>query len=145
MRSSLYVARVSSSRAATTASVKGAASSKTALVTYWSGSFLPSPQLVRVTFALSLKLVHNHWLNHTGHTLGNAFAGPWVTSVGGTTGYNPEGAASLSGGGFSVFFPQPPYQDVAVPTFLQNLGSQYYDFYKCVRCRDFPDPFSLFF
>ncbi|KAH8993813.1 subtilisin-like protein [Lactarius hatsudake] len=27
---------------------------------------------------------------------------PWVTSVGGTTGYNPEAAASLSGGGFSV-------------------------------------------
>ncbi|KAH9035676.1 subtilisin-like protein [Lactarius hengduanensis] len=32
---------------------------------------------------------------------------PWVTSVGGTT---PEIAASLSGGGFSNYFPRPPYQ-----------------------------------
>ncbi|KAH9170348.1 subtilisin-like protein [Lactarius sanguifluus] len=51
--------------------------------------------------------------------------GPWVTSVGGTTGHNPEVAASLSGGGFSVHFPQPSYQNNAVPTFLSNLGDQY--------------------
>ena len=103
------------------------------------GSFLPSPQLVRV---FSLPKVTTHSLaHHTGYDLGYAFTGPWVTSVGGTTGY-PEEAAVISGGGFSVFFPQPPYQDAAVPPFLQNLGSQYYDFYKCVRCRDFPDPFS---
>ncbi|KAH8993858.1 subtilisin-like protein [Lactarius hatsudake] len=50
---------------------------------------------------------------------------PWVTSVGGTTGYNPEIAASLSGGGFSVLFPRPSYQNNAVPPFLLNLGSQY--------------------
>ncbi|KAH9031414.1 subtilisin-like protein [Lactarius deliciosus] len=50
---------------------------------------------------------------------------PWVTSVGGTTGYNPEVAASLSGGGFSVYFPRPSYQHNAVPTFLLNLGGQY--------------------
>ncbi|KAH9160524.1 subtilisin-like protein [Lactarius sanguifluus] len=50
---------------------------------------------------------------------------PWVTSVGGTTGYNPEVAASLSGGGFSVYFPRPSYQNNAVPTFLSNLGGQY--------------------
>ncbi|KAH8987015.1 subtilisin-like protein [Lactarius akahatsu] len=50
---------------------------------------------------------------------------PWVTSVGGTTGYNPEVAASLSGGGFSVYFPRPSYQNNAVPTFLLNLGGQY--------------------
>ncbi|KAH9170354.1 subtilisin-like protein [Lactarius sanguifluus] len=52
---------------------------------------------------------------------------PWVTSVGGTTGYNPEIAASpsLSGGGFSVYFPRPSYQDDAVLTFLSNLGGQY--------------------
>ncbi|KAH9057225.1 subtilisin-like protein [Lactarius vividus] len=55
---------------------------------------------------------------------------PWVTSVGGTTGYNPEVAASLSGGGFSVYFPRPPYQNNAVPTFLQNLGGQYNGFYN---------------
>ncbi|KAH9011974.1 subtilisin-like protein [Lactarius deliciosus] len=50
---------------------------------------------------------------------------PWVTSVGGTTRYNPEVAASLSGGGFSVLFPQPSYQNNAVPPFTLNLGGQY--------------------
>ncbi|KAH9170350.1 subtilisin-like protein [Lactarius sanguifluus] len=47
---------------------------------------------------------------------------PWVTSIGGTAGYNPEIAASLSGGGFSVYFPRQSYQDDTVPTFLPNLG-----------------------
>ncbi|KAH8990963.1 subtilisin-like protein [Lactarius akahatsu] len=55
---------------------------------------------------------------------------PWVTSVGGTTGYNPEVAASLSGGGFSVYFPRPPCQNSAVPTFLQSLGSRYNGLYN---------------
>ncbi|KAH9167160.1 subtilisin-like protein [Lactarius sanguifluus] len=55
---------------------------------------------------------------------------PWVTSVGGTTGYNPEVAASLSGGGFSSYFPRPPYQNNAVPTFLRTLGGQYNGFYN---------------
>ncbi|KAH9015093.1 subtilisin-like protein [Lactarius pseudohatsudake] len=63
---------------------------------------------------------------------------PWVTSVGGTTGYNPEVAASLSGGGFSVYFPRPPYQKNAVPTFLQTLGGQYNGFYN-PRGRGVPD------
>ncbi|KAH9006053.1 peptidase S8/S53 domain-containing protein [Lactarius hengduanensis] len=56
---------------------------------------------------------------------------PWVTSVGGTTGYNPEIAASFSGGGFSALFPRPPYQKNAVPTFLSNLGGRYNGLYKC--------------
>ncbi|KAH8990957.1 subtilisin-like protein [Lactarius akahatsu] len=55
---------------------------------------------------------------------------PWVTSVGGTTGYNPEVAASFSGGGFSAYFPRPPYQNNAVPSFLRNLGNQYHSFYN---------------
>ncbi|KAH8977416.1 subtilisin-like protein [Lactarius akahatsu] len=55
---------------------------------------------------------------------------PWVTSVGGTTGNNPEIAASLSGGGFSVYFPRPYYQDSAVPTFLQRLGRRYSGLYN---------------
>ncbi|KAH8990978.1 subtilisin-like protein [Lactarius akahatsu] len=55
---------------------------------------------------------------------------PWVTSVGGTTGYNPEVAASLSGGGFSVYFSRPPYQINAVPAFLRNVGGQYNGFYN---------------
>ncbi len=32
----------------------------------------------------------------------HALAGPWVTAVGGMTGYDPEVAASFSGGGFSA-------------------------------------------
>ncbi|KAH9031404.1 subtilisin-like protein [Lactarius deliciosus] len=55
---------------------------------------------------------------------------PWVTSVGGTTGYNPEIAASRSGGGFSVLFPRPSYQNNAVPPFLLNLGGQYDGLYN---------------
>ncbi|KAH9011591.1 peptidase S8/S53 domain-containing protein [Lactarius pseudohatsudake] len=47
---------------------------------------------------------------------------PWVTGFGETTGYNPEVAASLSRGGFSAYFPRPPYQNNAVPTSLLNLG-----------------------
>ncbi|KAH9056373.1 subtilisin-like protein [Lactarius vividus] len=57
---------------------------------------------------------------------------PWVTSVGGATGYDPEVAASPSGGGFSVYFPRAPYKNNAVPTFLLNLGGQYSRFYKCL-------------
>ena len=70
-------------------------------------------------------------------TVLNALAGPWVTSVGGTTGAYPEVAAKISGGGFSLYFPRPPYQDLAVPTFLQNIGSQYYGLFKSVRCCQF--------
>ena len=61
------------------------------------------------------------------------FAGPWVTSVGGTAGFNPEVAASFSGGGFSEYFARPKYQDYAVLPYLHNLGSQYHGLYKCVR------------
>ena len=65
--------------------------------------------------------------HHTVH------AGPWVTSVGGTTGFNPEVAAGLSGGGFSDYFPRERYQKYAVPIYLQFLGNQYYGLYKSVR------------
>ncbi|KAH9011594.1 subtilisin-like protein [Lactarius pseudohatsudake] len=63
---------------------------------------------------------------------------PWVTSVGATTGYNPEIAASLSGGGFSALFARPSYQNNAVPTFLLNLGGQYNGLYN-PRGRGVPD------
>ncbi len=66
----------------------------------------------------------------------HGFAGPYVTTVGGTTGHITEVAAPLSGGGFSNHFLRPPYQDYAVHTFLQHLGSQHYGLYKCVLCRD---------
>ena len=58
--------------------------------------------------------------------------GPFVTTVGGTTQVNPEVAASFSGGGFSNYFARPPYQNRAVSSYLQNIGSQYSGLFKCV-------------
>ena len=55
-----------------------------------------------------------------------------MTTVGGTTGQDPEIGVSFSGGGFSSFFPRPPYQDVVVPNFLQELGNKYLGLFKCV-------------
>ncbi|KAH9064054.1 subtilisin-like protein [Lactarius vividus] len=63
---------------------------------------------------------------------------PWVTAVGGTMRYEPEIAASLSGGGFSEYFKRPVYQDEAVTTFLENLGNQYHGLYNASG-RGFPD------
>ncbi|KAI0331456.1 subtilisin-like protein [Cubamyces sp. BRFM 1775] len=50
---------------------------------------------------------------------------PFLTSVGATTGYDigPEVVADFSGGGFSNIFPQPSYQDSAVESYLDALGS----------------------
>jgi tripeptidyl-peptidase I len=45
---------------------------------------------------------------------------------------NPEVAASLSGGGFSNYFPRPAYQDGPVSAYLQSIGSMYSGLYKCV-------------
>ncbi len=44
----------------------------------------------------------------------------------------PEVATDFSAGGFSNYFPRPDYQDKAVPTFLQHLGSQYGGLFKWV-------------
>ncbi|KAH9165261.1 subtilisin-like protein [Lactarius sanguifluus] len=55
---------------------------------------------------------------------------PYLTAVGGTTDYDPEVAAPLSGGGFSDHFPRPAYQDVAVSAFLESLGTQYAGLYN---------------
>ncbi len=55
-------------------------------------------------------------------------------------GGEPEVAGSFSGGGFSVHFPRPGYQDRAVSTFLQRLGSKYAGLYKCVRSRGLTQP-----
>ncbi|KAH9167583.1 subtilisin-like protein [Lactarius sanguifluus] len=63
---------------------------------------------------------------------------PWVTSVGGTTGHDPEVAASLSGGGFSIYFPRQPYQANAVSTFLQYFGDKHSGLYN-PGGRGFPD------
>ncbi|KAH8990283.1 subtilisin-like protein [Lactarius akahatsu] len=63
---------------------------------------------------------------------------PWVTAVGGTTRYEPEIAADLSGGGFSDYFKRPDYQDEAVTTFFENSGDQYHGLYNASG-RGFPD------
>ncbi|KAH9040843.1 subtilisin-like protein [Lactarius hengduanensis] len=63
---------------------------------------------------------------------------PYVTAVGGTTGSEPEVAASLSGGGFSNIFKRPDYQEQAVTEFLQHLGNQYQGKYNGTS-RGIPD------
>ncbi|KAH9059102.1 subtilisin-like protein [Lactarius vividus] len=65
------------------------------------------------------------------------FAGPWVTSVGGTMGH-PEVAAPLSSGGFSNVFKRPVYQTEAVLDFFEQLGNQYSGLYNA-SSRGFPD------
>jgi tripeptidyl-peptidase-1 len=47
---------------------------------------------------------------------------PFVISVGGTTGINPERAISFSSGGFSDHSPRPAYQATAVDAYLQILA-----------------------
>jgi tripeptidyl-peptidase I len=65
--------------------------------------------------------------------------GPFVTTVGGTTQVNPEVAANFSGGGFSNYFARPSYQNKAVSSYLQNIGSQYSGLFKCACCFDSGD------
>jgi len=48
---------------------------------------------------------------------------PFMTSVGATTGINPETAATFSSGGFSNFFATPSYQTTVVNAYLTRLGS----------------------
>ncbi|CCM00840.1 uncharacterized protein FIBRA_02882 [Fibroporia radiculosa] len=63
---------------------------------------------------------------------------PYVTSVGGTTGTNPEVAAAFSGGGFSNYWARPSYQDSAVEGYLSYLGDTYAGLYNASG-RGFPD------
>ncbi|KAI9450437.1 subtilisin-like protein [Lactarius psammicola] len=54
---------------------------------------------------------------------------PYVTSVGATSDV-PEIAASYSGGGFSFYFPRPPYQNKAVPGYLDKIGNKHAGLYN---------------
>ncbi|KAH9030888.1 subtilisin-like protein [Lactarius pseudohatsudake] len=63
---------------------------------------------------------------------------PWVTSVGGTERHNPEVGMYMSGGGFSMHFTRPDYQEGMVAPFLGSLGSQYAGLYD-PRGRGIPD------
>ncbi|EIW56212.1 subtilisin-like protein [Trametes versicolor FP-101664 SS1] len=49
---------------------------------------------------------------------------PYVTSVGGTSGFPNEVSWPGSSGGFSNYFARPSYQDAAVDTFLAQLGDK---------------------
>ena len=62
--------------------------------------------------------------------LDSALSGPFVTAVGGTTGVNPEVAAKFSGGAFSNYFGRPAYQNGAVSTYLEKIGSKNRGLYK---------------
>lgn len=63
---------------------------------------------------------------------------PWVTAIGGTTGYEPEIGASISGGGFSNYFVRPSYQQMVVNTFLNDIGNQNQGLYNPLG-RGIPD------
>ncbi|KAF7344287.1 Serine protease S53 [Mycena venus] len=63
---------------------------------------------------------------------------PFITSVGGSTGVPPQVAASLSGGGFSNFFPTPDYQAGDVAAYIASIGDQYAGLYN-TSGRGMPD------
>ncbi|RPD69218.1 family S53 protease-like protein [Lentinus tigrinus ALCF2SS1-7] len=64
---------------------------------------------------------------------------PFLTSVGATTGFNgPEVAADFTGGGFSNIFPRPAYQNAAVESYLNTIGSTYAGLFNSTG-RAFPD------
>jgi tripeptidyl-peptidase I len=63
---------------------------------------------------------------------------PFVTSVGGTEGINPERGVYFSSGGFSDIWPRPQYQSEAVQCYLDKLGSRFSGLYNKFG-RGFPD------
>ncbi|KDQ49683.1 hypothetical protein JAAARDRAFT_200608 [Jaapia argillacea MUCL 33604] len=63
---------------------------------------------------------------------------PFVTSVGATTGLNPEAATTYSSGGFSNIFTMPSYQSAAVAQYLDTIGSLNAGKYNATS-RAFPD------
>ncbi|KAK4068799.1 uncharacterized protein Triagg1_7159 [Trichoderma aggressivum f. europaeum] len=63
---------------------------------------------------------------------------PYVTSVGATSGINPETAANFSSGGFSDYFGRPKWQDKSVGSYLEAHGKEWKDYYNPAG-RGFPD------
>ena len=82
--------------------------------------------------------VRNDGTNQTRFLPGYPASCPFVTTVGGTYGINPERAVSFSGGGFSEVFPRPQYQDQAVKGYLHHLGSRWDGLYNATG-RGYPD------
>ena len=80
----------------------------------------------------------NDGTNRTAFLPGFPASCPFVTSVGGTYGISPEKAIRFSGGGFSELFARPSYQDQAVQSYLQRLGSQWNGLYN-PQGRGIPD------
>ena len=68
------------------------------------------------------------------------YAGPFITSVGGTQYIEEEVADGRSGGGFSNHYPRPGYQDSAVIEFFGELHGQNHGYYKYALFRG-RDPF----
>ncbi|KAI1380902.1 subtilisin-like protein [Hypoxylon crocopeplum] len=63
---------------------------------------------------------------------------PYVTSVGGTVGVEPEAAVSFSSGGFSDIFKRPAYQESAVAEYIDSIGDTFKGLYAR-NGRGFPD------
>ncbi|KAL4996365.1 peptidase S8/S53 domain-containing protein [Aspergillus recurvatus] len=63
---------------------------------------------------------------------------PFVTSVGGTEGINPERAVGFSGGGFSDRFVRPSYQDSSIIGYLKTIGDKWDGLYN-PQGRGIPD------
>ncbi|PGG95836.1 hypothetical protein AJ79_09845 [Helicocarpus griseus UAMH5409] len=63
---------------------------------------------------------------------------PFVTSIGGTEGRDPERAVYFSSGGFSERFARPKYQDIAVQGYLDQLGDRWKGLYN-PKGRAMPD------
>ncbi len=65
---------------------------------------------------------------------------PWVTTVGGTKGFEPEVAVSRfgSGGGFSNYFKAPSYQKATVQKYIKSLNGEYNGLYN-KNGRGYPD------
>jgi tripeptidyl-peptidase-1 len=65
---------------------------------------------------------------------------PWVTTVGGTKGFEPEVAVSRfgSGGGFANYFKAPSYQRSTVQAYIKSLNGKYDGLYN-KQGRGYPD------
>lgn len=61
-----------------------------------------------------------------------------MTTVGGTTGVEPEQAVDFSGGGFSNYFGVPSYQSQVVSDYVKGLDGQYDGLYN-TSGRAYPD------
>lgn len=64
---------------------------------------------------------------------------PFVTATGGVRGINPEVATVFSAGGFSDKFARPAYQNAAVTTYLNILGTNQFSGLFNSSGRGFPD------